>query len=123
MYIRAFGPLVLRVALGVVFIAHGLPKLTGSDAAVTYLESLGLPPVASPAIGVVETGGGVALLAGAATVIVAPLLALDMLFAAIQSESQHGFFINWAMTPGVGHGYEYHFVLIAALVCLALGGP
>jgi uncharacterized membrane protein YphA (DoxX/SURF4 family) len=27
------------------------------------------------------------------------------------------------MTPGVGHGVEYNLMLIAALLCLALGGP
>jgi uncharacterized membrane protein YphA (DoxX/SURF4 family) len=35
----------------------------------------------------------------------------------------NGFFINWAMTPGKGHGIEYNVVLIAALVCLMFTGP
>jgi uncharacterized membrane protein YphA (DoxX/SURF4 family) len=32
-------------------------------------------------------------------------------------------FINWAQTPGVAHGYEFNLTLIAALICLMLGGP
>ena len=35
----------------------------------------------------------------------------------------NGFFLNWTLEPGVGHGYEYHLLLLAALVCLMFTGP
>jgi uncharacterized membrane protein YphA (DoxX/SURF4 family) len=35
----------------------------------------------------------------------------------------NGFFLNWGMTPGVGHGVEFNLVLIGALLCLMLSGP
>src|SRR5262249_26547689 len=30
----------------------------------------------------------------------------------------HGFFLNWGLRPGVGHGFEFNLVLIGALLCL-----
>ena len=35
----------------------------------------------------------------------------------------NGFFLNWNLTPGQGHGYEFNFVLIGALISLMLSGP
>ena len=53
----------------------------------------------------------------------APLLALDLLVVAWKAYLFNGFFLNWTLTPGVGHGIEYHVVLVAALVCLMITGP
>jgi uncharacterized membrane protein YphA (DoxX/SURF4 family) len=36
---------------------------------------------------------------------------------------RNGFFLNWTLTPGRGHGMEYNLVLIGALLCLMLTGP
>jgi putative oxidoreductase len=36
---------------------------------------------------------------------------------------QHGFFLNWSLQPGKGHGYEANLAFIAmALACLIAGG-
>jgi uncharacterized membrane protein YphA (DoxX/SURF4 family) len=35
----------------------------------------------------------------------------------------NGFFLNWANTPGQGHGIEFNLVLIGALAALMLSGP
>jgi len=50
-------------------------------------------------------------------------LTFVMLGAMLKVHLANGFFINWAMTPGVGHGVEYNLALIAALLCLTLIGP
>jgi putative oxidoreductase len=34
----------------------------------------------------------------------------------------NGFFLNWYMRPGVGHGYEFNLTLIAGLLCLMFMG-
>ncbi|MDQ3070167.1 MAG: hypothetical protein M3R55_10620, partial [Acidobacteriota bacterium] len=38
------------------------------------------------------------------------------------AHAANGFFINWALASGTGHGYEFHLMLIAACVCLSLEG-
>jgi len=39
------------------------------------------------------------------------------------SPSCHGFFINWELRPGKGHGLEANLVFIAmAVACLIAGG-
>jgi len=125
------GRIVLRLVVGVVFLAHGLTKLLplgghdGPAGTAAYLELLGLRPAYALALiaGVFETAGGLALVAGIYARWAAALLSLELVAAIWVAHWQHGFFINWALTPGAGHGFEYHLVMMAALVALALAGP
>jgi putative oxidoreductase len=125
------GPAILRLALSAVFIGHGAEKLFdlwgggGLAATAAFLASLGLQPAGPLALvlGVVELAGGLLLLAGAYTRWVAPLLALDLLAVAWKAYLFNGFFLNLDAAPGVGHGFEYQLVLVAALVCLMITGP
>ena len=127
----AYGPTVLRLALGAVFIAHGAQKLfgiwggPGLDGTAAGFAQMGLQPSYALALltGIVEFGGGVLLVLGALTVPSAILLALTMLVATWKVHLANGFFLNWTITPGQGHGYEYNLALIGGLVCLALTGP
>jgi len=125
-----FGPTVLRLALGVVFAAHGAQKLfgvwggAGLGGTAAFFAQLGLAPAfpLAIAVGIVEFAGGLMLIAGAFTTIAAALLAVTMLVAVWTVHLPNGFFLNWTITPGQGHGYEYGLTLIAALVSLMLGG-
>lgn len=58
--------LLARVVVGVVFIAHGLPKAADFHGTAAGFGTLGvpLPEVAATTAVVVEVGGGVALIAG-----------------------------------------------------------
>jgi len=124
------GPAVLRLAVATAFIGHGAQKLfglwggAGLAGTADQFAALGLaPPLAiATLVAGVEFAGGVMLLLGAFTAWVTPLLVLDRLVLAWKSHLLNGFFLNWSLTPGVGHGYEYHLVLVAALVCLAFTG-
>jgi putative oxidoreductase len=126
-----WGPVVLRLAVGAVFVAHGLPKLVpiwgqgGPEATAAFFDSLGLRPAMPLALatGVVETLGGAALILGAFTPYACVALIAVMGVALWTTHAAHGFFLNWAVTPGVGHGYEFNLVLVAALASLALTGP
>ena len=121
----------MRVALGAVFIAHGAQKLfgiwggAGLDGTAAGFAQIGLQPsyVLALISGIVEFGGGILLVLGALTVPAAIVLTITMLVAAWKVHLANGFFLNWANTPGQGHGYEYSLTLIAALVSLALTGP
>jgi putative oxidoreductase len=50
-------------------------------------------------------------------------LLVDMGIAVWKVHYPNGFFMNWALTPGKGHGVEFNLVLIGALLCLVLTGP
>ena len=92
-----WGALPLRLVLGPVFAVHGAQKLFGFGLAGTadFLGSLGvpLPTVAAAGLIAVELLGGVALLLGAWTRIVAALLAVDMLVAILTVHLRGGFFV------------------------------
>jgi putative oxidoreductase len=129
--LEPYGLAVLRVITGAVFIAHGAQKLFGIwgggglSGTEAYFAQIGLAPSFALAVlaGLTEFIGGVALVVGAFTVVAASLLTLMMLVAMWKVHLVNGFFMNWGMTPGVGHGVEYNLVLIGALVCLILTGP
>lgn len=128
---HVYGLAVLRVIVAAVFIAHGAQKLFGIwggyglAGTAGYFEQLGLKPGHALAmlVGIVEFGGGLMLILGALTQVVAVALALTMVVAIWKVHALNGFFLNWANTPGQGHGIEYNLVLIGALVALMLSGP
>jgi putative oxidoreductase len=128
---QPYGPAVLRVAIGAVFVAHGGQKLFGIwgggglAATSSFFEQLGLTPSYPLAIivGLVEFAGGLMLIAGAATLYVALALAVNMVVATWKVHLANGFFLNWNMVPGQGHGYEFNLALLGALVSLMLTGP
>ena len=126
-----YGPAVLRIALAMVFIAHGAQKLfgiwggPGLDATAGFFAQMNLQPAMPLAfvISVLEFAGGLLLLAGAFTFVTSLLLAVDMIVAIITVHLEAGFFLNWNLVPGQGHGFEYNLTLMAALICLMLTGP
>jgi uncharacterized membrane protein YphA (DoxX/SURF4 family) len=85
------------------------------------------PASASLAVAVlvacIEFGGGILLLAGLLTRWAASLLALEMAVAAYAVHLPNGFFLNWRVAPGVGHGVEMNLVLIGGLASLLFTGP
>lgn len=127
---QGFGPTVLRLAVGAIFAAHGAQKLFGiwggggPSGTAAFFNQLGLTPAYPLAVfvGLVELLGGLLLIAGAFTAIVAAVLMFDMLVAVWTVHLPYGFFLNWTSAPGQGHGYEFNLVLIAALVALMLMG-
>jgi len=108
--------LPLRLVVGLVFAVHGGQKLFGFGLAGTagFLGSLGvpLPSVAAPLLIAVELLGGLALITGAWTRIIATLLAADMLVAILAVHLRGGFFVP--------DGVEFVLTLLAA--CLTLAG-
>ncbi len=49
-------------------------------------------------------------------------LILVMLVAIAKVHRPNGFFINWALEPGKGHGYEMNLALIGMALAVLVGG-
>lgn len=115
-----FGALLLRVALGVMFLAHGLTKLLVFTPAGTagFFQSLGLPGALGYLTMAAELLGGAALLAGFQVRLVSlafvPLLLGTILF--VHGANGWGF-------GNPGGGWEYPAFLTAAALVQALLGP
>jgi putative oxidoreductase len=111
--------LVTRVAVGVVFIAHGWQKFSewGLDGTSAAFGQMGvpLPAVSAWFAAVAELAGGVALVAGVAVPVVAALLAVDMLGAFLLVHAGNGVFV------GTG-GFELVAALAAASLLFAVFG-
>jgi putative oxidoreductase len=77
--------LTARLLLAMLFLPAGLSKITGFSGTVGYIASVGLPlPEVGAAIAIlVEVGGGLALIAGYGTRLVAIALALFTLVATV----------------------------------------
>jgi putative oxidoreductase len=125
-----YGPAVLRLGVGAVFVAHGSQKLfgvwggAGPGGTADFFSRLGLTPAYPLALatGVAELIGGLMLLIGAFTLVAASVLFVEMAVDVWKVHYVNGFFINWGMVPDRGHGYEFNLVLAAALVALMLTG-
>jgi putative oxidoreductase len=114
----AAGTLLLRVALGTMFIAHALLKyyvftLPGT---AQFFASLGLPPALGHLTFYAELAGGVLLILGIYTRQVA-LALVPVLIGATWAHAGNG----WVFTAPTG-GWEYPlFLTIAALAQALLG--
>jgi len=114
-----WGVTILRMVVGVVFLAHGGQKLFvfGISGFAGFLAKVGIPAplLAALLVSLVEFGGGLALFFGLFTRWAALPLAVNMLVAILTVHLAGGFFL-----PG---GVEFALTLFAAnLALLFLGG-
>jgi putative oxidoreductase len=115
---QSLGIAVLRIVVGIVFLAHGYQKVFkfGFHGVAGMLGHMGIPApaVAAVVLMIVEFVGGILLVTGLATRLPAALLAIDMVVAISAVHAKNGFF-----NPG---GVEFPLTLLAACICLALSG-
>ena len=107
--------LLLRLALGVIFLYHGLPKLTHSQQWVQNFRHMGFPGYFAYISGVLEVFGGALLIVGLFTRIAGILLAVEM---AIALAKVHGLLTH----PASVHVYEFPLSLCAGAFVLATVG-
>jgi putative oxidoreductase len=117
------GLLLLRLVVGLSFMAHGAQKLFGwfggygPKGTGGWMESVGIKPGVAIAVlsGLMELVGGLLFAAGFLTVLGAALITLTMLGAIVKVHGRNGY---WS----TANGYEYNLLLIAVAVALALTG-
>lgn len=113
---QQYGITVLRVVVGLVFLAHGLQKLLlfGIGGTAGFLGSIGVPAAGLMAVVLIaiEVLGGLALILGLYTRYAAIPLAVISLVALLTVHLANGFFM------GEQSGYEFVLTLLAANVAL-----
>jgi len=114
-----YGALLLRLSLGALFLAHGLLKvfvftLPGT---IKFFSSLGYPPALAYAVVGLEIVGGLLLLTGLFTRVVAAAL-IPVLFGALLVHLPNG----WLFSAANG-GWEFPALWIALMIVQALLGP
>ena len=108
-----FGLLLIRLALGAIFIIHGYPKLFKTHGQFAgYLKTLRVPAPKFMAlvVALVEFFGGIAVIVGFLTQWAALGIAVDMLVASVLVRRKF-----------VG-GWEFDFMLFATALALLLIG-
>jgi len=117
--VRDLAILLARVAVGVVFLAHGWQKLftNGIDGTAAFFDQAGVPAASASAwfAGIVEIAGGAALIVGLAVPVAGLLLLVNMLGAFIFVHAGAGLFVEQG-------GFELVLTLGAAALLLAALG-
>ncbi len=118
-----FGPLALRIPVGIIFVAHGAQKLFGAfggyglEGTGQWMASIGLAPGVPMALlaGSAEFFGGLALMLGLLVRPAAAALAFAMLVAIFAVHIDKGLFL-------ANNGYEFGLALLAVAVALTISG-
>ena len=125
---RAYGPTVLRVFLGVVFVMHAYLALViytpAGSAAFNAKIGVPLPAVAAWFTIFAHGLGGIMLIIGLWTRWAALANAVVVLGALVFVHLNQGFFINAVLVDGKPQaaGYEYVLTLVGAAIAQALLG-
>lgn len=121
------GLLVLRVAIGLIFLLHGWMNLFGGqESFIREMLSMVGWSVSDALLWFVtfiESAGGLALVLGVFTRAAALVLSVEMVVAVVLFHARQGFFIVAIPNVPLAYGFEYHVALVGGLVCLTLGGP
>jgi putative oxidoreductase len=118
----AWGLAVIRIVLGVIFLAHGGQKVLGVwggqglEATVAGMAKGGIPAIGAYAAAFTEFLGGIGLIVGVLSRFWGVGLAITMLVAMIKVHGPNGFFLQ-------ASGYEYNLALLAMSVAIVIGGP
>jgi putative oxidoreductase len=112
--LQPVGLLLLRITLGIIFIAHGYPQLFHPEAMHGLFAQQGTPRVIGEITAVLEVFGGAMLIAGLFTRVAALLLAIEMGFAVWRAISNTNYLSL--------HSYEFALLLATASFALATVG-
>ncbi|WEZ07059.1 DoxX family protein [Priestia flexa] len=120
----SIGLLLIRLVIGLSFMAHGAQKLFGwfgghgLKGTGGWFESIGMKPGVRMALiaGLSELVGGALFAVGFLTPLAALMIAGTMLIAIIKVHGPNGY---WATQ----NGYEYNLTLLVVAISIAIIGP
>ncbi|NTW99159.1 MAG: DoxX family protein [Geobacteraceae bacterium] len=122
-------PLMLRIPLGLIFMAHGSQKLLGifgghglTGTFKLFEEKMGIPPIFTLLAIIAEFGGGFGILTGFLTRLSAAGISAVMLVAIYKIHWVNGFFLNINCVAGRGQGIEYNLALLGIALYLVIAG-
>jgi len=124
----SFGLLILRLVLGVIFIAHGGQKVFGwfgghgIEGFASHVTSMGLPTFMAYVAGYTEFLGGIAVIIGLLTRLAALGISCVMGVAIWKVHGANGLFLNLMCEANKGHGMEFVLALLAMALCLVFTG-
>ena len=116
------GILILRISVGIVMVAHGLPKIFWKRELFNkkWKKEYGFPLGSVIITGIVQVVCGLAIIVGIFTQLSSLILTLNMLVATYVSIWKHN--EPFLSTPE-GKGWDVNFLLVGALITLVfLGG-
>jgi len=119
--------LVARLALGIVFLPHGLQKTlglfggAGFSGTMGFFTQQGLPSIIAFLVIIAESFGALGLIIGVLSRLAAFGIGLNMLGAILMVHLPNGFFMNWFGTQK-GEGFEYHILAIGLALVVLIGG-
>ena len=121
--------LIIRLTLGIVIFPHGAQKLLGWFGGYGFNGSMGfltnavhLPWILALLVILIEFLGALFLIFGFLTRLAAFGMLLNFIGIIYTSHLHNGFFMNWANTPNVGQGIEYHLLVIGMSIALLIAG-
>ena len=113
--LQPLGLLVLRLALGVIMIAHGWQKIADHMHMITgMMHQLGLPAFMAYLVVAAEFGGGILVFVGFLTRLAALAIFVDMLVAILKVHLPNGLFAP--------KGFEFPMVCAAIAFTLIFTG-
>ena len=123
-----WAPVVIRIVLGISFIAHGAQKVLGLWGGLGFSGTIdafakqGMPAPMTILVMAGELLGGLGVFFGCLTRLAALGQAIVMVGAMLLVHLQNGFFMNWFNTPGRGHGIECNLAYFAMAISLMMTG-
>ena len=106
---------LVRLVFGLIFIAHGWPKVKNLKTTSQNFEAMGFKPGGfwGTVVALVEAIGGLAIIVGFYAQVAALLLAVNMLVA---------MFWKISRKQGLVGGFEFDLLLLVVALLLATGG-
>ena len=109
------GLLLLRLAVGIIFFAHGWAKFADMTNTITFFFFFGMPSIVAYLVAAIELVGGLALILGLYTDLVALLLTIVMVVALV--------YVKMATFKlGLVGGYELDLALLGGVLAVLFVG-
>jgi len=117
-----WGLLLLRLALGLVFMVHGSQKVFGMFGGPGLAGVVKMMGPVGYLVSIGEFFGGLGIVVGFLSRFSAASLIVIMLGAISMVHAKNGFFMNWEGKQA-GEGVEYHLLVIGMCLAILIAGP